>query len=280
MVEKVIDGPKKDFVYADKTQTQITLERPSQANPYVCDKRYTHGYDTEDLVENRGLVDVLFLMFKGELPEPIQATILEKLMVGMMNLGPRHPAVKSAMIAGVSKANVEHLLPIGLSVLGGANTGAKDVALAMRFIKSRVDQPDTNTSDLIAGAIQNREENNESQPFPGFGHHCGSTDLFVDRLAHLITPDMTKLQHTEYFSWASCVSEQLNPHHMGWLTSGLAAAVFLELGLSERQAIGLFQLICAPGIFAHGVEQTHLPITAIPMLNDEQFIETQCDEEK
>ena len=59
---------------------------------------------------------------------------------------------------------------------------------------------------------------------------------------------------------------------MGWLKTGIAAAVFCELGIGARESVGLFQLICAPGIFAHGVEQTHKPITAIPMLADEQHI--------
>ena len=56
----------------------------------------------------------------------------------------------------------------------------------------------------------------------------------------------------------------------GILDTGLIAAVAVSLGIGKRESIGLYQIARAPGIFAQGIEQSHKPITAIPMLSDEE----------
>ncbi|WDE01169.1 hypothetical protein [Thalassomonas actiniarum] len=263
---------KKDFVYADKAQTNILLELPSDNNPYVTKTAYLHGYDVLELMAKKSFVETLLLLFTGELPPPEKVKLLEQLMVGLMNPGPRHPAVKAAMVAGVSKANAEHLLPVGLTVLGGKSNGAKEVELAMIFLQENKEKlPEEVVSQLLKTSHQETVQG-EFHLTPGFGNNYGSIDEFADGLAAQLFNAVNN--SAEVIAWGKAFNETLKVHDMGWLKTGIAAAVFCELDLSPRQGNGFFQLLCAPGILAHGVEQTHKPITAIPMLSDEQHVYT------
>ena len=59
---------------------------------------------------------------------------------------------------------------------------------------------------------------------------------------------------------------------MGWLSVGVAAAVFADLGFHPRYGAGLFQLLSAPGLLAHGMEQANKPITAMPFVSDNAYV--------
>ena len=265
-------GNKRDFVYAEKAQTSILLEQASDSNPYVSKSQYLHGYDVLELMAKKSFVETLLLLFTGELPESEKVKLLEYLMIGLMNLGPRHPAVKAAMVAGVSKANTEHLLPIGLSVLGGQSNGAKEVELSVLFLQQHRTTP---VEEVIAQLLSTNSPADSEGEFhlcPGFGNSYGSKDEFTETLALQIFADFDEKERFPVIAWARKFHRLLGEYDMGFLKTGLAASIFCELGIPAREASGFFQLICAPGIFAHGVEQTHQPITAIPMLSDENHL--------
>lgn len=263
---------ERNFVYSDKIKTDIFLEEPSKENPYIAKNNYIHGYNTLELAQKKSFSASLYLLFVGELPSTEQESLLNVLLIGFMNLGPRHPAVKAAMVAGVSKTNAEHLLPIGLSVAGGKENAAGEVFSAMQFIKEHQEQPIEPVIDELMSQYNQTANDGSCTIAPGFGQSYGGIDLFTAELASLIEQTCENLTAFPTLQWTFNFVSKLNKYGFGWQKSGLAAAVFIELGISERQGIGLFQLICAPGIFAQGVEQMHKPITAIPMPSDEQHV--------
>jgi len=267
----------RDFVYSDKVQTDIFLEEPTAENPYIAQSSYIHGYNVLELAQQTSFSAALLTLFRGELPTIRQERMLSTLLIGLMNLGPRHPAVKAAMVAGVSKTNAEHLLPIGLSVAGGKQNGAGEVFDAMVFIRESQGQAVTELVEKLLNDRAVRGEQGEIHLAPGFGDHYGGIDEFCAQLSLLVKDACEELSDFPALAWAFELASELNKQGYGWLKTGLVAAVFCELGISARQGIGLFQLICAPGIFAQGVEQMHKPITAIPMPADEQHIYQQRD---
>lgn len=97
---------------------------PSPDNPYIAEHCRCRGYDLFELVQKRSFVDIIYLLLRGELPTKDQAQLFETLLVALINPGPRHPATRAAMNAGVGKTNTAHILPIALPVLGGDHLGA------------------------------------------------------------------------------------------------------------------------------------------------------------
>ncbi|MDZ4261485.1 MAG: citrate synthase, partial [Pseudomonadota bacterium] len=116
--EKPQEQSRND-AFAKRTATKIWQEIASPDNPYLTESAQCHGYDLLELTQKRSFVDVLYLMFRGELPTANEATLLEQLMIALINPGPRHPATRAAMNAGVGSTDVEHILPIALTIYGG-----------------------------------------------------------------------------------------------------------------------------------------------------------------
>ncbi len=159
---------KRRGEYASRVATRIWQEDAAPDNPYLAGSCRCHGYDLLELMTKRSFVDVLFLLFSGELPTGEQARLLETLMVGCINPGPRHPATRAAMNAGVGKTHPVHILPIALSVMGGSHLGGEEVEGAMRFLRSTISKDaGEQARELLHG--QGRPDEGDWHVAPGFG---------------------------------------------------------------------------------------------------------------
>ena len=258
----------RNDVFAERTATKIWQEIENPQNPYLADTCLCHGYDLLELTQKRSYVDVLYLLFRGELPGSDEARLLEQLMIALINPGPRHPATRAAMNAGVGSTDREHILPIALSIYGGSHLGAAEVEPAMDFLrKQRKHNPQQLAQELIANGAPPIE--GDWHIAPGFGSRFGGVDpmpaKFADHLAGL--PG----QH-ETLMWGCAFADALNARSLGWLTPAVAAAVFTDLGFTPRAGAGLFQLLGAPGLLAHGIELSNKPVTAMPFIKDENYV--------
>jgi citrate synthase len=273
-LKETMKNKEQGFVYNNSSSTALCLEVAADKNPFLTEKRYIAGYDIEALTTKVSYIESLFLLFKQELPTPQQAALLNALFVALINAGPRDEAVRASMAAGVSKTRVEHLLPIGLSVLGGSNNGAQTIEKSYSFIEQQVNESQLDNNSLNIELLDkipntnNRDQQLLTQHCPGFGQHYGDIDELTARLSQSI---FEMMPNSIVFAWCQAFNQKLNKHKVGINPVGLAAAVFLELKLGARESIGLYQLLRAPGILAQGMEQNHKPITAIPMLKDEAY---------
>jgi citrate synthase len=244
----------KDFVYAKQATTQITAEVAAASNPYLTVQQQIYGYELVELMQKRSYTDVLFLLLTGELPTSPQAQLLSQLQIALCNAGPRHPATRAVMTAAISKTRPEHLLPIGLQVLGGERQGALAVAEAWQSLK-----------------LYLADTSFEPQHFPlpaGFGQMYGGCEPMQAAL-------LAQLASLPAAGAALRLCGQLQEHwqarQQGILDTGLCAACCLDLGIGKRESIGFFQLLRAPGLLVHAMEQTHKPITDSPLLSDEDY---------
>lgn len=258
---------KRQAEFASRTVTRIWQEDADPNNPYLAENCRCHGYDIMELAGKRSYVDVLFLLFLGELPTPNQAKLLESLMVALISCGPRHPATRSAMNVALSRTNTAHILPISLSVLSGKHLGGEEVVAAMRFLQEHLlDSPRQAAGKLTDNL---HPAHGDVHVAPGFGSRFGSIDPLPQKIASALLKLPGRGKHLE---WGSQFAEAIKPYYMGWLDCGVAAAVFCDLGLPPRSGAGLFQLLRAPGFLAHGLEMADKPITTMPFLDEEHYV--------
>ncbi|WP_305041589.1 citrate/2-methylcitrate synthase [Geoalkalibacter sp.] len=254
--------------FVQRPATRIWEERPSEDNPYIAAEVRCHGYDLFELMGKRSFVDVLFLLFRGDLPTTDQSRMLEKLMIGLINPGPRHPATRAAMHAGVGKTNPAHILPIALSILGGTHLGAGCVEDAMRFFRQAAKR-DPRLVCREAIQEQQRPAQGDWHPVPGFGSRFGSVDEVPGKLA----TELSRLPGAgKALRWGCSFAEALREHGIGWLFPGVAAAVLADMGFQPRAGAGLFQYFQAPGLLAHGLEMVNKPLTALPFPSDANYV--------
>ena len=254
--------------FADKASTRIWKEIPSKDNPYVAERCLCHGYDLVQLMEHVGYVDMLFLLIRGQLPTVNQRELLEALMVGICNPGPRHPATRAAMNAGVSKTNYAHVLPLSLTIMGGEYLGGGEVEASMRFIRSNAGRESTCVAkELVAERAAPVE--GDWHIAPGFGQRFGGCDIIAKRIAEVL---LGKKGAGKALSWSSCFAEAISERGLGWLTPAVVAASLLDLGFHPRYGAGMYELLSAPGLLAHGMELANKPITAMPFIDDEHYV--------
>lgn len=254
--------------FVEHTATRIWQESSSPENPYLTENIRCHGYDLQELIKKRSFVDVLYLLFRSELPTEQESELLEQLMIGLINPGPRHPATRAAMNAGVGKTDPMHILPIALTIYSGKHNAAGSIEASVRFLrKQRKNDPKQLAEQLIKDKPTDIE--GDWLIAPGFGSSYGGIDPMASQLANQL---ITLKGCGSTLDWANRFAEALNQYQLGWYHSGIAAAVLADLGFQPRVCGGLFQIFAAPGLFAHGVELANKPRTAMPYVKDENYV--------
>jgi len=254
--------------FVERTATRIWNEQASADNPYIAADVLCHGYNLLELMEKRSFVDVFYLLFRGDLPTKAEAQLLQVLMIALINPGPRHPATRAAMNAGVGKTDPVHILPIASAIMGGEFQGAGEIEKAMRFFRK---QQNADPQAIAESFVEQKKLSVADAEFslPGFGAHHGGVDLLVKKIAmHLVSLDGAG----SALRWGCQLAARLESHGIGWLNTGIAAAVFSDLGFQPRAGGSLFQLLSAPGMVAHGLELANKPITAMPFVSDENYV--------
>jgi citrate synthase len=260
--------------FVQRTATKIWYEQPSEDNPFIASSALCHGYDLYELMEKCSFVEVFYLLFRGELPTADEAKILQTLMIALINPGPRHPATRAAMNVGIGKTNPQHILPIASAILGGDYLGGGEIENAMRFLRKQQNSCSKDfytsiTDELIRAKADEHSTEKLSQLMPGFGARNGGIELMAVEIAERLK----KLNGAgKALHWGCELQHDLQPNGMGWLSTGVAAAVFADLGFQPRAGGALFQLLGAPGLVAHGIELANKPITAMPFVSDENYV--------
>lgn len=241
--------------FTPRIETKITRETSAAHNPFLVEQCRMHGYDHLELIDRCEFSDVIFLLLRGELPEPGERRLFRRLSIALINPGPRHPATQASITAGVGKTLTVNVLPIALSIFGGEFDGAGGVEQAMRYYRRASRKPAAE-----AAAVAN--------PPPGFGTLYGDPDTYAEKLLrHLLQGD------GEYriLDWVRQLHELLRPRQLGILKAGICAAALADLGFQPRQGNSLMQLMAAPGLLAHGLEFANKPLTSMLFEPDSSY---------
>lgn len=268
------DVKSRNENFTEKTATKIWREIPSEHNPYISVTHECFGYDIFELMKERSFIDVLYLLFRGELPSENDAKILETLMIGLINPGPRHNATRAAMNTAIGKANPMHILPVGLSVLGGKHLGGQQINHTIRFFNRNLSTP----PEYVVNNLRTKQEpedsnSNENAMFhdelPGFGRIYGGIDRYAENLVNNIC---SLTEPGPALLWGTKIHNALSEYNAGWTITGLCSAVFSDLHIPPQTGGSLFQILGAPGIAAHGLEVANKPFTAMPFVKDEDYV--------
>lgn len=261
-----VESRKDPFVL--KAKTKIWKETATQKHGYLANRAACYGYDIVELMQaDYSQTDMTFLLLQGELPSPQARALLDALSVLLSNPGPRHPATRAVMEASVSKTRSQHFLPIGLMVLSGED-GAESVENIMRFLRLNRRK---NPKELIQSFIDTYDgPENDVEIIPGFGSHFEQRAALYRHYANSIQIKFQSHQ-LAYLKWCLELDKALSETPCGIKVTALAAAIFLDLDFHPRHGPGLFQLLSAPGLLAHGIEMMNKPLSAMPFVDDENY---------
>lgn len=261
-----VESRKDPFV--SKVKTKIWKETATQKHGYLADRAACYGYDIIELMQaGYTQTDITFLLLQGELPTPDQRQLFDALGVLLCNPGPRHPATRASMEAAVSKTHVQHLLPISLTVLGGERVAGR-VEVIMRYLRLNRRKDPTELTKALIPLYEGPK--NDTEIVPGFGPYFEQREWLYSHYASAIKTQFSN-QTLTYLDWIIAIDVALENTPCGMKSTCLAAAIFLDLGFHPRMGAGIFQLLSAPGLLAHGLEMANQPISAMPFVTDEFY---------
>lgn len=268
MTDKPQNVERRNDRFAERVETRIWLEQPTPDNPYIAAQAYCHGYDLQTLLASCSYWEYIYLLFTGKRCNADQHQLLEKIGIALANPGPRHPATRAVIAAAVSKTDPVNVLPLGLNVLAGAHLGAAEAGNSMQFLRRHLKRDPIETAQQRLSELDSTVPG-DRHPAPGFGTRFGG----VDRLTTALATALVALPGAgKTLVWANGFAQELERlGYGGWLTPGLAAATFMDLGFHPKWGPGLFQWLSAPGLLAHAVEMSNKPLTALPFIDDSRY---------
>jgi citrate synthase len=216
------------------------------------------GRPIQDLIGSAGLVSTIWLMTRGEFPDPRESALLEAAMVASVDHGPQAPSIAIARMAVTCGVELNNAMASAVNVLGDVHGGAGQqcVELLNAIVQLESDgrDPDDATRQVV-GEFRAR-----LKYLPGFGHRFHPVDPRRDPLLAIV--DQAVVEGTvagHHIRAARAVEALLNTDRatpVPMNIDGATAVIYAELGFPPPLARGLFVLSRSVGILAHAWEES------------------------
>jgi len=238
----------------ETVRTSVWQEEPEPDSPFAARVARCRGYDVYgQMLGQARWVDMLWLLFREDLPSSAEAGLLEALAVALANPGPRDASVHAAMCAGVGRSTAAASLIAALAAGAGQLGGGREVFLAM----SAWAACGTNSAAwqrYLAGPLPTDPDDIWPEPEhpPGFDPHGVSATLPVQQTLACLA-GMSPGPHLPWLQRHRAELEELTRCPLAM--SGVASAAFADLQFAPAQGEVLHLLLRLPGAAAHALEQ-------------------------
>lgn len=261
------DGAAAEPRPVETVNTRIWREEPEPANAFATRAAHCHGYDVYGAMLGRASwAEMVWLLFRGEAPEPAQARLLEAVAVALANPGPRDPAVHAAMCGGVGGSTSASCLVAALSVGAGQLAGGREVLLAMQRHAACGLDLDAWCARLREAPARVASVWPAPEHAPGFDPHSQR----ISTIAAQALACFAGIGPAPGLRWLAAQREALE-HAAGCALSltGVVAAALAELGFTPEQGEMLHLILRLPGAAAHALEQRELGHRQFPFFTIE-----------
>lgn len=222
----------------------------SQIEP---NKVVLRGYAIDELMGQISFAQAVYLLWKGELPSPAQARLLDAILVSSIDHGAGPPSAWAARNAASTGAPLNACVASGILAINRSHGGA--IEEAMQAIE-QVHRLGREVADLAAGARETvAEYKNRGQRVGGFGHRLHSDDPRAKTLFALAGEAGFS---GAYLAAAKALEKAISREAGKPLpinVDGAIAAVLLEMGIDHRLANAFFMLARVPGLVAQALEE-------------------------
>ncbi|MEL6127314.1 MAG: citryl-CoA lyase [Pseudomonadota bacterium] len=209
------------------------------------------GRRIEELIGTLGFVEMIWLMLRGDVPDPDQAALLEAALVASVDHGPQAPSIAVARMAVTCGLPLNNAMASAVNMLGDVHGGAGEQAVELYHRLDPVEiAPGLDRWIAERGPI-----------VPGFGHRFHKpVDPRAPRLLALVDRAADAVTVTGRFAIlargveAELAARKGRPVPLN--IDGATAVIFAELGFAPPLARGLFCLSRSVGILAHAWEQS------------------------
>lgn len=224
------------------------------------------GFPIEDLIGEVSLVDMVWLMLRGELPTRPQSSLLEAALVSGVDHGPHAPSIAVARMAVTCGLPLNGAIASAVNMLDDVHGGAGQQCMELyadvseEMASQRVGPDDVTALSAITAKVLTTWRDSGVSYLPGFGHRFHPVDPRAGRLLRLVDAAAASgVVSGRFVAIGRSVADALGrgrarPIPMN--IDGATAVIYSELGFPPPLGRGLFVLSRTIGVLAHAWEQT------------------------
>jgi citrate synthase len=224
------------------------------------------GYAVEELIGHIGFAEMVWLLTRGELPEPRAAKLLEAALVAAVDHGPQAPSIAVARMAMTCGVDINNAMASAINILGDVHGGAVEQCVVLyNAIAGRIDEKHRKARDLrpIRNAVEAEMKvlaASGVSHVPGFGHRFHPTDPRAPRLLQLVDDAVAGGVVSGFFAAigrrVETVLAESKRRRIPMNIDGATGVIFAELGFPPPLCRGLFVLSRSVGALAHAWEES------------------------
>ncbi len=221
------------------------------------------GFAIEELIGRIGFAEMIWLLTRGDLPDPRAARLLEHALVAAVDHGPQAPSIAIARMAMTCGVGINSAMASAINVLGDVHGGAGEqcVALYNDVNASLRDPADGEALAAAVAAAVDRLRADGVKHVPGFGHRFHPIDPRAPRLLQLVDEAVgTGIILGRFAAIGRAIEDLLAERRGGKRVpmniDGATAVIFAELGFPPPLCRGLFVLSRSVGALAHAWEES------------------------
>jgi citrate synthase len=216
------------------------------------------GEPIAEVIANRGLADVIWLLLRSGRPTPAQARLLEAAMVASADHGPQAPSIAAARMAATCGVGLNNAVATGINMLGDVHGGAGEQCLMM--LSEVVELESGGQAPHEAARVTVKTWRDKARYVPGFGHRFHPVDPRREPLITLVANARDNGEVSgAYLRAALAIETELQNtggNNVPMNVDCLTAIIYGELGFAAPLARGLFVLSRAVGVLAHAWEES------------------------
>lgn len=211
---------------------------------------HMRGHPIQELIGTTSFAEMIWLMVRGDRPEPAQARLFEAALVSAVDHGPQAPSIAAARMAVTCGLPLNNAMATGVNMLGDVHGGAGEQAVELfHALAGGPLGPGLDAWIAEHGKI-----------IPGYGHRFHTpVDPRAPRLMALVREAVEAgACKGRVLALGEAVEAELatrkgRPIPMN--IDGATAVIYAELGFAPPLARGLFCLSRSVGLLAHSWEQ-------------------------
>lgn len=230
-------------------ETRLTKTSP--------DGIWIRGYDLLELIGRMPYPSVLYLLFKGDLPEPKVARLIDAIMVASIDHGAGAPSALAARTAASGGASLGAAAAAGLVTLGRYHGAVIDDSMKAMQRVVELHQAEGATGSLSNAAEQVVAEwRREGRRISGFGHRQHKEqDPRVARLLALAQEAGVAGRFVQAAFALEAALQSAVGKALPLNIDGATAAIFCEIDFPPELANAVFMVARLAGILAHAQEE-------------------------
>lgn len=217
-------------------------------------KILVRGYPIDQLMGKANFGQMVYLLFKGELPSPNQGKMIEAILTSSVDHGVTPPSVLSALAVASTGAELNSAVAAGILSISKFHGGAiEECMYLLKDTKTLMENQNVSTDQAAKKIILDYKEKNKK--LSGFGHRLHTNDPRTQKLFKLAGELGIA---NEYIAIALSIKKMLEENIGKKLPiniDGAIAAVLCEMDFDPKLANAFFMIARLPGLVAHIVEE-------------------------